>query len=458
MSNMTRVSSRLMRPLLTVATAVLLSPGRGAAQQPQQPPRPASITGVVIDSLHGTGLAGATVRVVGTTRAAITSENGIFVIDSVAPGEATIEVRHPLLDTLGIALGSRPFPLVSGQRVMVAMRTPSVEELHEQACPRGGVNARPGVLLGLLRDADADTALAGGTASLVYRDQFSAGAIERLRTARIDPNGRFVICGLPDAIAGTVQIARNGRTTPEVDVETKGQLFSTVGFTFGTSTQSRAVLTGRVTQQAGLPVPGVQVAVAGSPTVALTDSAGRYRLDRLPSGTAEVVARRIGLAAASQTAQLTQRTPRQLDFRMSDAQTLAAVKVVGKLDNGLQKVGFLGRQASSGGHFLSPEQVERIHPQVLSDLLRMMPGVRVTDRGTGRVIESSRSGTCMNIWVDNALFQSYQPGDVDAAFIASNIGAVETYASSTDTPMEFQVPGKACGAVVAWTKQRLMRP
>lgn len=455
MSKTTRSSSRPLRPILMVAAAVLLAPVRGAAQQPQPP---AVITGVVIDSLHGTGLAGATVRVVGTTRAAITSAHGFFVIDSVAPGEVTIEVRHALLDTLGIALGSRPFPLVSGQRVVVSMRTPTVEELHEQACPRSGVNARPGILLGLLRDADADTALAGGTASLVYHDQFSALATERLRTARIDPNGRFVICGLPDAIAGTVQIARNGRTTPEMDVETKGQLFSTVGFTIGTSTRSKAVLTGHVTQQAGLPVPGVQVVVAGAPSVALTDSAGRYRLDGLPSGTAEVVARRIGLAAATQTAQLTQRAPRTLDFRMSDAQTLAAVKVVGKLDHGLQKVGFLDRQASSGGHFLSPDQVERIHPQVLSDLLRMMPGVRVTDRGTGRVIESSRNGTCMNIWVDNARFESYQPGDVDAAFVASNIGAVETYSSQTDTPMEFQIPGKSCGAVVVWTKQRLTRP
>jgi hypothetical protein len=128
------------------------------------------------------------------------------------------------------------------------------------------------------------------------------------------------------------------------------------------------------------------------------------------------------------------------------------------MDNGLDKVGFLERQQHGGGHYLSPDEIERRHPQLFTDLLQMMPGLHVSNQGTGRTVESSRPGGCINIFVDNARFESYQPGDIDGAFSPSNIGAVETYSSSGETPAQFMVPGKACGTVVMWTKERLLRP
>lgn len=450
-----QVLARVLLPGSLAALVASVAPARAAAQMTGPG---ASIVGVVFDSLRGVGLQGAVIRIGGTTREVRTNERGEFTLDSVKVGEMMLEVRHPLLDTLGENLDSRPFTLVTGQRGVLNVRTLSLEELRATSCPRSGANFGRAIMLGILRDADADTSLAGGTASLVYKDLFAGDGMERVRTSRIDPSGRFVICGLPDAISGTVQVARSGKVTAEVHVETKGQLFSTVGLTFGTTAEMKAVLRGRVTQQSGLAVPGVQITVAGTPVVAVTDSAGRYRLEGLPSGTVEVVARRIGFAAATLTANLAQREPRQLDFKIAAAQVLAAVKVVGKLDNGLQKVGFLDRKGRTGGYFMDPSEVERRHAQLFSDLLVTMPGIHVTNVGTGRVIESSRASGCMNFYVDNALFETYQPGDIDAAFSAQNIGAIEVYASATDTPPEFTVPGKACGTVVMWTRDRLSRP
>ena len=339
-----------------------------------------------------------------------------------------------------------------------SLRTMSPEELRAKFCPVGGVNRAGAILVGFLRDADADSALAGGSASFVYKDLVSGAAAERVRTARVGTDGRFAICGLPSALSGTVQVSRNGQSTAEMPVETKGLIFSTVSLTFATTAQHNAVLMGRVTQSTGLPVPGAQVAVAGTPSVARTDSLGRYRLDGLPSGTLEVVVRRIGFAALTHTVLLNQHEPRQLDFQVSEARVLATVKVVGKMDTGLDKVGFNERKLHGFGHFLMPDEIEQRHAFVFTDLLQVMPGIKIGSGDGGHTIESSRPGGCVNFFVDEARFDSYAPGDIDGQFSTDIVGAVETYSSAVDTPAQFQVPGRACATVVMWTKNRLLKP
>lgn len=334
----------------------------------------------------------------------------------------------------------------------------SIEELQDRLCTRSGANVGRAILLGILRDADADTALAGGTASLVYKDLVSGASAERVRTSRVGADGRFAICGLPSAIAGTVQVSRSGQVTAEVRVETKGIMFSTVVLTIGTTTQRNAVLMGRVTQSSGAPLAGAQVVVVGTPNVARTDSLGRYRLEGLPSGTVEVVVRRIGFAAESQAAQLNQREPRKLDFKISEARLLAAVKVVGKMDSGLDKVGFNERKLHGFGHFQAPDEIDRRQAFLFTDLLQVVPGLRISNGNGGRTIESSRPGGCVNFFVDNARFDSYAPGDIDGQFSTAMVGAVETYSSAVETPAQFQVPGRACATVVMWTKDRLIKP
>lgn len=451
---MTLVSSRAGRIFWGALVAVVLTsaPERVAAQGT------GAITGVVFDSLRGVGLAGATVQVLGTQHRARTDERGMYTIEGLPAGEMALDVQHPLLDTLGITLASHPFQLVIGQHAVMSVRTMSLDEFRLQQCPRGGASRGPGVLFGILRDADADSALAGGTASLVYKDPDAVENIERVRTSRVGADGRFVICGLPLAYKGTVQVGRSGFTTAEVRVDSKSFAFTTVGVTIGTVAAHTAVLVGRVMQRSGAGVPGVQVVVAGTPVMALTDSAGRYRLESLPSGTLEVVARRIGYAATTETAMLTVREPRRLDIVVSEAQTLLAVKVTGKLDDGLGRVGFTNRQKNSAGRFVTPEEIDRRKPQLFTDLLRQMPGIHVSNQGPGRTIESTRAGGCVNFIVDNARFDAYQPGDIDAAFSSATVGAVESYGSAAETPGEFLIPGKNCATIVMWTRQRLSRP
>src|ERR1043166_6240715 len=60
-----------------------------------------SVTGVAYDSVRGRPLARAEIEVEGTTRAALTSADGRFRIDSVPVGQHRILARHPVVDSLG---------------------------------------------------------------------------------------------------------------------------------------------------------------------------------------------------------------------------------------------------------------------------------------------------------------------------------------------------------------------
>jgi hypothetical protein len=62
------------------------------------------------------------------------------------------------------------------------------------------------------------------------------------------------------------------------------------------------------------------------------------------------------------------------------------------------------------------------------------------------------------IYVDRTPFEQMSPGDLDNAFPVHQIGAIEGYASATDTPAEFRTAGRSCATIVAWTRHRLAKP
>jgi hypothetical protein len=68
---------------------------------------------------------------------------------------------------------------------------------------------------------------------------------------------------------------------------------------------------------------------------------------------------------------------------------------------------------------------------------------------------SAGSPGCINIFLDRARFEQMQPGDIDAAIPADELGAAEFYSGATTTPSEFTVPGKSCATLVLWSKTLL---
>jgi hypothetical protein len=443
---------------------VALAPVLGRAQQPTQQPAPAafaSLSGVVDDSIRGGPLAGALVTVVGTTRHATTGLHGEFVIDSIAPGSHSVIVTHPLLDTLGLKVHSASFTLAGGQGLRFGLSTPSLADIRDQSCPTGGAVYGPGILLGRVNKADSDDPASGATVSLVFKNLSAGASPERVRAGHADATGLFAICGLPSMMSGNVQASFGGTTTPDLPVKLSGEVVATAILSVGVAGGGSAVLRGTVTTKTGAPVAGAQVSMVGTSTVASTADDGSFTLSGLPSGTREAVARKIGFAQTSKVVALSSRQAASVIIVLDEAQVLRTVKVVGKLDGGLTKIGFTGRQQVGMGWFLTPDEIEKRQPIVTTDVLRLTAGMRVVNATNGTLLQATRgpsstSDGCINIFIDHTRFQQSSPGDIDSAMPVDDLGAVEFYANPTTVPPDFMVAGKTCATVVLWSKTTLL--
>lgn len=455
----------------------------------------ASIAGLVLDSLHNAPLAAATVHIVGTERRGITGADGHFHIDSIAPGEHQLTVSHPLLDTLGLSITTRPVALAAGATTEVLLATPSEETILDLACPASVRRVRgPGVLVGRVRDADTDQPAAGTRVTLVWSEMTVGQDIgirkaPRVREATVGPDGTYKICGLPIPLNGTLQASRAGITTAEVPVvfEDRALMMRSLGIgntevvaaappdtaahagqrptaaaAAATVAQpapklrsGSASISGRVVNGAGAPVPGAQVGVTGTPATTVTRTDGGFTLSGLPSGTQALVVRQIGFAPVEQPVELSARAPQRVTVTLRAATpVLETVRVQAAANDEYAKVGFTNRKRAGLGHFLTADEIDKRSARQISDILGTMPGLRTRSAGAYNVIQSTRGG-CVAYYLDRSPFTSMTPGDVDQAMPPSEIAAIEVYDPST-VPAEFTTSATtSCTTIVIWSKGRM---
>jgi hypothetical protein len=453
----------------------------------------ATLFGTVFDSVHMEPLVGATVSVEGTTRMALTTDKGVFRIDSITPGTYRVRVAHVLLDSIGMSMLTNEIALPDGAVQSVELAIPAGATLVEASCPANRRALGPGAVIGRLLDADSEEPVKGARVSVAWEEMsINAGLrkVPRLRDALTGEDGVYRICGLPAQFEGTLQAQFKGISTAEVRVKFEGEVLvvqglkignantvavatgdsaarrqreAAVGKSFSAATLQRgtAILTGKVINAAGAPVVGARVDVVGTPGMTLTGAGGEFRIDSLPSGTQSLVVRQIGLAPVEQAVELSTRAPARVTVTMSRAATvLAEVRVEAERDAGLDKVGFTQRKKSGFGYYLSGDDITKRAPNLLTDLFRTIPGLRVVPSGTDYVVESARNvmGGCVRYFVDGAVWEAVFPGDVDRLVPPWEIGAIEVY-NGTSVPAQFQMAGSSsCAAIVIWTKTRLNAP
>jgi outer membrane receptor for monomeric catechols len=124
----------------------------------------------------------------------------------------------------------------------------------------------------------------------------------------------------------------------------------------------------------------------------------------------------------------------------------------------LDVVGFSQRKKSGMGYFISPEQIQRMNPIYLTDVLRQVPGIRVTSTAEGDVVVPTRGasltgGSCIQYYVDNMPWQSMQPGDINQFVSGHEIVAVEVY-NGPGAPAQYS-RANGCTTILLWTKSRI---
>lgn len=219
----------------------------------------------------------------------------------------------------------------------------------------------------------------------------------------------------------------------------------------------RGSIAGVVRDSGGRGIAGAQLGIVSTDIRATSDSIGRYMLGGVWPGTVRVSVRRLGFTPETAAVVLASGAAVSRDFALKVmAITLAAEEV--HVDPTRGKMGaFNARKARGVGSFITREEIEKRQPSSLSELLRYLPGVGVTQKMAGepqpvhmqRSVSTTTTGACtVKLYVDG---HPYENGNLDD-FSPNAVEGVEVYRSAAEIPADFRNRDATCGVIAIWTR------
>lgn len=214
-------------------------------------------------------------------------------------------------------------------------------------------------------------------------------------------------------------------------------------------------IVGIVRDDAGTAIPDVEVTAIKQSNSVRTDSAGKFLLASIPSGPVDLSFRRLSFEPVTLMFMLPADDTTEVEVKLTVvAQKLSAVIVQGHPGKLRVLTEFENRRKAGIGHFVTRIQIEQRHPVLLSDMLRIMPGMILTSAETGRTTlrfsRTARNNCPPMYFVDGIQVTGFAiddmpPGDVEG---------VELYAGTAGLPPEFnRMRGTSnCGSVLIWTR------
>lgn len=466
----------------------------------------ATIRGVVHDSMAGTVLRSATIRVVPvatpwTEGFATTSDTaGRFALAGLESGRYLIGFSHPRLDSLGFDAVSRVFEIASsGSDVTLILGVPSARSIARALC--GDLPGASGVLFGRVYRAENGQSASSGRVTVTWRElSLDAGTRrldERRLQATVADDGRYVLCGVPTdvTVSGSAQLlapdSSVSASTGAIDLafgDSSATLYRSfvVGSGQGGNSASDgtaggnalAQLAGRITDDGGRPMVGARIAMLGAgsaDSVALTDSLGRFRLSVSHGGTYSLAISKIGFTPARHSVDLLENDTVRVAYALSrQAFELEGVTVSARAS--MEQAGFDRRRASRSGFFLDRQQIASSGAIFASQLLisaRML--MQWGSNEAGRPVITGPLQCTPLLFVDgvpapmpvyrksagNTPFTKDQSrlGTPDAAFVPdldnalplADVGGVEVYAPG-EAPARFADPYARCSSIVIWSR------
>jgi hypothetical protein len=434
----------------------------------------AEITGLVVDSLHGTYLSGADVMIEGAQKSVFTDSLGRFKVSGLKPGTYQIGIFHPVLDSLSLSLATKKFYVGADSSSFVMLAVPSRTSIIRSTCPPPGPRAQGrSAVIGRVTDPESMQPVAGAEVSIAWSQLEVSKEVGVRRTPRLlrdstNAQGEYRICALPSDMKATLQARKGSAVTAEVPIELgtdETELFLRpllLSRADSGAKTGNSVVSGTVILEGAPSNAGSRVELVGTNIVAMTNEKGQFTMRNLPSGSHVLMARHLGFGAETVPVDLSSREPRQVTIKLPKfVATIEPVVVTAKRAASLDKVGFTMRQKSGVGFYLGPEQIERLHPNYLTDLLRTVPGLQVSYGPQGEQVTSSRGvtsltgGSCVQYYVDDMPWQSVMPGDVNQFVNGSEVVGVEVY-NGPGTPPQYTRAGQGnCTTIVVWTKFKI---
>jgi hypothetical protein len=270
--------------------------------------------------------------------------------------------------------------------------------------------------------------------------------------------GFFKLCALPPDLHGTLQASQGNLSTPEVPVAMNGALLAFETLSIASNAESRAtgVVTGRVVMENGKPLSGVRVQIPVSGVSAVTRDDGAFRLSGVLTGTQVLIAMNLGFETAAGPINVTSRAPIDvLVILAAKVNVLDPVLITARSEVVLDKSGFNSRKRLGLGRYFTREDIDRRKPNYMSDMLKNLYGVIVSNQPEGVVINGQSAGrrTCATVYVDGFEWMSLQPGDFDMLINPDDVIGLEVY-QPYDAPAQYGKFERGCLTLVVWRQVR----
>ena len=233
------------------------------------------------------------------------------------------------------------------------------------------------------------------------------------------------------------------------------------------SADGRHSIVGTVADESGAPIGGATILVVGKDSIALgtrSDERGRFRIDSIAGSEVRLRARRLGYFPKAVQVRLTSgEAITTVSIRLErsvaalDTMTVADDSSGGAPDHLLEAF-YERARTNHFGHYVTPEDLERMHPAFTSDALRNVPGVRLDPSGKlgnlvrvrGCAIKSPSSArVAPAIWIDGVRVEA---AELDEVAPASDVAAIEVYNSFAGVPSRYLDRTATCGTILIWLR------
>ena len=177
----------------------------------------------------------------------------------------------------------------------------------------------------------------------------------------------------------------------------------------------------------------------------------------LPSGSRVLLARHLGFGAETVPVDLSSHKEQRVTITLPKyVAVMDPVLVTARRVAALDKVGFNDRHKSGTGYYIGPDRLEKMHAIDVTDILRTVPGLRVSYGPNGETVSSSRGigDSCVQYYLDDMPFTELEPGDINHFVTGGEVVAVEVY-QGPNAPPQFTRGGGGCTTIVLWTRFKI---
>jgi carboxypeptidase family protein/TonB-dependent receptor-like protein len=212
---------------------------------------------------------------------------------------------------------------------------------------------------------------------------------------------------------------------------------------------------GIVKDSGGMSLSNVEVMLMRTGRTVRTDSVGHFLLAAIPSGQTDVGFRRVAFEPVIVTLRIPTDDTTEVEVRLGGiTPLLPAVIVNDHVERNRVLEQFEARRKLGAGYFVTRADIERRRPSVLSDYMRMVPGVRIVTLDNGRTaLRFARNprGNCPpQYFVDGIPTSNF---DIDEV-LPGDVEGVELYGGAAGVPPQYNRFNctSICGTILIWTR------